>query len=122
MELTQGELRVLAALCASGGGSREIAANLSISERTVRTHLYRICAKLGCANRLAAVLIALRDPRLRPICFPLLATVEATAYEVIHVGDYTAEERARLLTDCGRRGWRLHSVVADFAYLERSAS
>jgi DNA-binding NarL/FixJ family response regulator len=44
----------------SGAGRKEIAAQLSISENTVRTHMQSILAKLGVHSSLAAVAIARR--------------------------------------------------------------
>ena len=42
-------------LLASGGTARAIARRLAVGERTVQKHLQRIYAKLGVADRLAAV-------------------------------------------------------------------
>jgi DNA-binding NarL/FixJ family response regulator len=48
----------VAALAAAGLSNREIAQRLVVSVRTVESHLYRACGKLGVADRegLAAVL------------------------------------------------------------------
>jgi ATP/maltotriose-dependent transcriptional regulator MalT len=50
--------REIAALAASGRSNREIAERLVVSVRTVEGHLYRVCRKLGVADRtgLAAIL------------------------------------------------------------------
>lgn len=58
-ELTHRE-RDVAALVASGAGSREIAARLRVSLRTVEGHIYRIYEKLGVSTRseLAAAYLA----------------------------------------------------------------
>jgi DNA-binding NarL/FixJ family response regulator len=52
--LSQREIEVLS-LVASGATNRETAARLFISEATVKTHLLHIYAKLGVADRAAAV-------------------------------------------------------------------
>lgn len=53
--LTRREREVLACV-AEGGSNHDIARKLCISERTVKTHLTRIFAKLDVKNRLAAAL------------------------------------------------------------------
>jgi len=53
------ELEVLR-LLARGQSNAEIAAQLDLTEVTVRTHSSRILAKLGVANRVQAALYALR--------------------------------------------------------------
>jgi NarL family two-component system response regulator LiaR len=58
--LTPRELEVLH-LMASGMPNRDIADRLVINERTVRTHVSSILAKLGLENRTQAVLFALRQ-------------------------------------------------------------
>jgi DNA-binding CsgD family transcriptional regulator len=57
--ITERELDVLS-LAADGFASRQIAEELSISRSTVKTHFANIGAKLGGANRTAAVAYALR--------------------------------------------------------------
>jgi DNA-binding NarL/FixJ family response regulator len=57
--LSERELEVLR-LLARGQSNAEIAAQLSLTEVTVRTHSSRILAKLGVANRVQAALYALR--------------------------------------------------------------
>ena len=54
------EIQVLK-LAAKGKGNKEIADILSISERTVQTHLVNIFKKLGATSRTQAVLTALRE-------------------------------------------------------------
>jgi DNA-binding NarL/FixJ family response regulator len=58
--LTPRELEVLA-LVGTGRANKEIAANLSISERTARTHVSNILRKLGLASRTQAALWAVRE-------------------------------------------------------------
>jgi len=57
--LTQREIEVLRAL-AGGGGNRDIAKSLFISEETVKVHVKHIMEKLGAADRTEAVTIAVR--------------------------------------------------------------
>src|SRR5262249_14249266 len=57
--LTSREIEVLRAL-SGGGGNREIASGLFISEETVKVHVRHILEKLGAADRTEAVTIALR--------------------------------------------------------------
>jgi DNA-binding NarL/FixJ family response regulator len=58
-ELTRRELEVLS-LLARGRRSRDIAADLSIGEKTVASHLQRVLGKLGVHSRAQAVAIAYR--------------------------------------------------------------
>jgi NarL family two-component system response regulator LiaR len=58
-DLTARELEVLA-LIARGRPNREIAASLHLSEKTVKTHVSNILAKLGVADRTQAALLAVR--------------------------------------------------------------
>ncbi|MFQ5399083.1 MAG: response regulator [Anaerolineae bacterium] len=58
--LTEREVTVLK-LVARGLSNQEIALNLSISERTVSTHVSNILAKLHLANRVKATLYALKS-------------------------------------------------------------
>lgn len=57
--LTHRELEVLRALV-RGGGNRDIAKGLFISEETVKVHIRHILEKLGAADRTEAVTIAVR--------------------------------------------------------------
>ena len=57
--LTPREIEVLRAL-AGGGGNRDIASSLFISEQTVKVHIKHIMEKLGAADRTEAVTIAVR--------------------------------------------------------------
>ena len=59
-ELTARELDVLR-LLASGRANKEIAAELSLSERTTRTHVSNILRKLGLNSRTQAALWAVRE-------------------------------------------------------------
>jgi DNA-binding NarL/FixJ family response regulator len=63
--LSQRELEVLA-LVAAGNTNKEVAAQLFISEATVKTHLLHIYAKLGVSDRAAAVGEAFNRRLLRP--------------------------------------------------------
>lgn len=58
-QLTPREIEVLRSM-AGGGGNREIAQALFISEETVKVHVRHILEKLGAADRTEAVTIALR--------------------------------------------------------------
>jgi DNA-binding NarL/FixJ family response regulator len=58
--LTDREREILRSLT-SGGTNRDIAETLSISEKTVKTHLNNIFRKLNVARRLEAVLFAIRQ-------------------------------------------------------------
>jgi DNA-binding NarL/FixJ family response regulator len=59
-ELTTQERRVLA-LVTQGKRNAAIARELTISVRTVETHLYRIFDKLGVSTRIEAALYVLRQ-------------------------------------------------------------
>jgi DNA-binding NarL/FixJ family response regulator len=63
--LSQRELEVLT-LIARGGTNREVAAQLFISEATVKTHLIHIYGKLGVSDRAAAVAVAFDRGLLTP--------------------------------------------------------
>lgn len=63
--LTPRERDVLA-LVADGCANREIADALLISERTARTHVSNVLAKLGVTSRTQAALIAIRDGLVPP--------------------------------------------------------
>jgi len=63
--LSQRELEVLG-LIASGHNNREAAAQLFISEATVKTHLLHVYAKLGVKDRAAAVAAAFERGLLSP--------------------------------------------------------
>jgi len=58
--LTEQERNVLA-LVAQGLSNREIGARLHISERTVRSHMTGVLAKLGLTSRTQAALYAVRE-------------------------------------------------------------
>jgi DNA-binding NarL/FixJ family response regulator len=59
-ELTTRELEVLR-LVGAGRANKEIAAELAITERTARTHVSNILAKLGLSSRTQAALWAVRE-------------------------------------------------------------
>jgi two-component system, NarL family, response regulator len=58
-ELSERELEVLG-LIAQGKSNPNIAATLSISENTVKTHVNRILSKLGVSDRTQAVIVAVK--------------------------------------------------------------
>ncbi len=60
MKLSKRELEILE-LISWGYSDKEIACNLSISARTVQTHVTRIVIKLGARNRTNAVANYLRQ-------------------------------------------------------------
>ena len=57
--LTERELEIVR-LVASGYKNKEVGSSLSISERTVKTHLTNIFQKLGVRNRVGLVMYALK--------------------------------------------------------------
>jgi DNA-binding NarL/FixJ family response regulator len=59
-DLTTREVEVLR-LVGAGAANKEIALQLGISERTARTHVSNILAKLGLASRTQAALWAVRE-------------------------------------------------------------
>ncbi|MEM7353570.1 MAG: response regulator transcription factor [Acidobacteriota bacterium] len=63
--LTERETEVLI-LLAGGLSNREIAAELTISERTVRAHVGNVLAKLDLSNRTQAALYAVREGLVTP--------------------------------------------------------
>ncbi len=58
--LTSREREVLA-LLADGRSNREIARSLGVSEKTVKTHVSSVLAKLGVADRTQAAVLAVRE-------------------------------------------------------------
>lgn len=63
--LTPRELEVLAAI-ARGRTNQQIAAELYLSEATVKSHITRILAKLGISDRVQAVIVAYESGLVRP--------------------------------------------------------
>jgi DNA-binding NarL/FixJ family response regulator len=58
-----GREREVLALLAEGRSNREIARSLRVSEKTVKTHVSSVLAKLGVADRTQAALLAVRETR-----------------------------------------------------------
>lgn len=58
--LTTQQLRVLRG-AAAGHTTKQIAADLQLTERTVKWHMQRIFERLGASNRAEAVAIAIRQ-------------------------------------------------------------
>ncbi len=63
--LTEREILVLDAM-AKGGGNREIASHLQLSERTVHNHVRNVLQKLQLHSRTEAVLYAVREGLIDP--------------------------------------------------------
>jgi DNA-binding CsgD family transcriptional regulator len=63
--LTEREREVLA-LVSRGRGNQEIAADLVVSEATVKTHMNRLLSKLGASSRAQLVVIAYESGFVRP--------------------------------------------------------
>ena len=59
--LTSREMQIARAV-AEGRGNREIAAQLGITEQTVKNHLTSIFEKMGVASRLQLALLIIRGP------------------------------------------------------------
>lgn len=55
--------RAIVALVARGHRNRDIAAELGVSEGTIKVHLHNIYAKLGVSNRLELALLASHEVR-----------------------------------------------------------
>jgi DNA-binding NarL/FixJ family response regulator len=64
LQLTRRETEILA-LIVAGRGNKQIGATLGIGEGTVRTHVNRLLAKLGVADRTEAAVTAIRRGLVR---------------------------------------------------------
>ena len=61
-----GRARDVLAQIAHGRSNREIARSLSLSEKTVKTHVSNVLMKLGVADRTQAALLAVRRGLTEP--------------------------------------------------------
>ena len=64
-ELTPRELEVLR-LIAGGRSNKRIALELGVAEKTVKTHVSHVLAKLGLSDRTQAALYAVREGLVSP--------------------------------------------------------
>jgi len=53
-------------LVAEGRSNKDIAAHLVISERTARTHVSHLLAKMGLSSRTQAALLAIKEGLVQP--------------------------------------------------------
>ncbi|BCJ59174.1 response regulator [Micromonospora endophytica] len=66
IDLLSAREREVLILLAQGLSNAEISRSLFVSEGTVKTHVYRVFAKLGCENRVQAAMFAQRAGLLEP--------------------------------------------------------
>jgi len=64
-ELSEREREILK-LIAEGHANKEIARRLVISERTARTHVSHLLAKMGLSSRTQAALLAVKEGLVQP--------------------------------------------------------
>ncbi|GAA3725221.1 response regulator transcription factor [Plantactinospora mayteni] len=73
VSMLSGRERDVLILLAQGLSNAEIGQHLFVSEGTVKTHVYRVFAKLGCENRVQAAMLAQRAGLLEPPSTPTTA-------------------------------------------------
>lgn len=73
--LTQGEMWVVRLLC-QGLSSPEICEAMTVSPRTLQSHLGRIFRKVGVFDRVGLMVEVLHQPLAREFCFPDLLISE----------------------------------------------
>lgn len=85
--LTQGEMRVVRLLC-QGLSSPEICQEMTVSPRTLQSHLCRIFQKVGVFDRVGLVVEVLHQPLAREFCFPDLLVSDrlSVGTELTHRG------------------------------------
>lgn len=97
--LTPAQIEILAELCRDGAGNAAIAARTNRSARSINTYFVGIFEALHCDSRAGAVVAALRDPALRPVCFPWLE--EASAWQSLR--RELADELLAMIDEWGGR-------------------
>lgn len=70
--LLKSEWRVVEAICAGHDTNKRVGDFLSISPRTVQTHMMNILGKIGVSTKAALILAVINDGAARKRCFPHL--------------------------------------------------